>query len=163
LTGKKINFKINPFLKKTEGFCELIVSPSDEHCGREARANWCYREHRNWYYHGTQESKLERILKEGLKPNTLTGECNYTHLSKAAVYLTISKRSACRWAVWNRKSRLEDNPEKAFIIKIPKSRIDFSKLVNDNNLEDGQSFEYHGIIEPPFLVEEVFKPNSFEM
>lgn len=133
------------------------------HRVEEARYNWRIREGRNWYYHGTQESKLGRILAEGLKPNILTGECNYTNLSKAAVYLTISKRSACCWAVWNRKSRLEDNPEKAFIIKIPKSRIDFSKLIDDGNLEDGQSFEYHGIIEPPFLIEEVIKPNSFEM
>jgi hypothetical protein len=124
------------------------------------RGNWTYKAFHSFYFHGTQLSKLERIKAEGLKPNKLTGECNYPDLAIEAVYLTTDYHEAKCWAVWNRKDRYSSNPEKAFVIWVPKSKIDQTKLEHDRNLETSPAFEFHGIIEPPFGITDVSDFNS---
>lgn len=144
------------------------------------RLKWMNRGENAFYYHGTQESRLESILKEGLKPNRLTGIENYEISDKDAVYLTEDRKEAQDWAEWNRKPifkafsawslracKKNDIPlkmtkkEKVFVIIVPKSRIDQKLLQIDKNLCDGTSHEYHGIIEPPFQFYEVSEPKSW--
>ena len=117
-----------------------------------ARANWSNRERQNWYYHGTQAKWLESILAEGLKPNCLLGHSNYPISNSDAVYLTTDKRTAILFAF---EYGHLGHGERAFLIKIPKSKIPRERLVRDGNLCDDVSFEFHGIIEPDlFVVEE---------
>lgn len=139
------------------------------------RAVWEIRARRAFYYHGTQESKLQSILKEGLKPNCLTGNVNYGLSTPEAVYLTEEPEEAKNWAIWNRKTRnmaiekwtlkaakngnltlISHRFERAFVICVPKARVDRNKLVHDHVLCWSPSFEFLGTIEPPFSFYEVF-------
>jgi hypothetical protein len=122
------------------------------------RIVWRIKAKRAFYYHGTQESRLQSIIKEGLKPSCMTGHENYEISVKDAVYLTEDPKEAEMWANWNRKdivTQKETHREKAFVICVPKSRVDQNRLEKDRNLPMCVSFEYYGTIEPPFSFYEI--------
>lgn len=140
----------------------------------QIRFLWRNKARHAFYYHGTTQSRLELILKEGLKPNELTGLKNFDMSRKEAVYLTINQKEAKMWACCTRKYKrsslinwniraIKGNEiklktyerEKAFVIVVPRSKIDQIKLQKDRNLLGDRDFEFHGIIEPPFEFYEV--------
>ena len=117
-------------------------------------------------YHGTQERRLKKILEDKtLKPNCETGEINYTGLShKKSIYFTTCKEMARNWANWsvknipilevwkNRATNKNDIPfkecrqEKAFVIAIPKKLVAHRLKLDENVINEGESFRVEGPI-----------------
>lgn len=139
----------------------------EEESMRRARIqyDWVCRAQSEFYFHGTQEKHIESIKENGILPQIATGEQNYEISEKEAVYLTKDRREAIDWAKWNRKykrvpilglaGQTEQIKEKAFVIWVHKKNVDQSKLKTDGNLGGNTSFEYYGIIKPPFQIEDV--------
>lgn len=133
-------------------------------------------------YHGTQEQKLNKILKDRtLKPFVVTGEINYIELShKESVYVTTNKDMASKFAYWSirnipalenwkEKASINQNmslyvsrKEKAFVIAIPKKLLAHRLRIDENLQCDGESFRIEGPVRltPECTIEEVIKEPS---
>jgi hypothetical protein len=120
----------------------------------------------SFLYHGTQERKLNEILKDKtLKPNRDTGRVNYVDLAHSgSVYFTTNKGLASLFAYNNtetskafenwsvracKKNAIRLNlfrHEKAFVIAVPKRLLAHRLKIDENLQSEGESFRIEGPI-----------------
>jgi hypothetical protein len=123
--------------------------------------------HAEFFYHGTQESRLERIKAEGIKPNEETEEENFSISLSNSVYVTTDEDEAKWFARTRRDTKIIVKPngtfdsvfEKAFILKIPRKVIleNLDTVREDENLRfgSGTSFRIENVTITEFEIEEV--------
>lgn len=128
-----------------------------------------------YFYHGTTVDAIDNILKNGLKPASLSNRIIWHNLTnKNKVYLTSDIYSAKRWSmsatdVVNNTRSLKENPyysENNFVvIRVNSKYLDPDLLEADHNTYYGKvatdldftdntgysDYEYSGVIPPKAL------------
>lgn len=96
-------------------------------------------------YHATFGCYLDSITTDGLMPNNTQ---NYSDSKDNCVYLANDLDVAASYC---EAAEVDDEiyDSGIYIIYIDASRLDDSKLIEDENvLDDNSTFEYHGVIKP---------------
>ena len=96
-------------------------------------------------YHATFGCYLDNITTDGLIPNNTQ---NYSDSKDNCVYLANDLHVAASYC---EEAEVDDEiyDSGIYIIYIDTNKLDYSKLVEDENvLDDDSTFEYHGVIKP---------------
>lgn len=127
---------------------------------RWIRDSWIRQVKRSFYYHGTTEDKIDHILTEGLKPNSMISPEFITYnISKPnSIYFASDPYLAEKFAEAN-KYRTDPKAsyfkQKTFLILIPKRLISKKEILPDENLYED---------EPSFRIENrVFGPEEIQV